>query len=228
MTAGQVPIVEKWIGWIDGPLVDEVLSLHSRREIWNGIAEMAAATPGVGDRPSAFWDYHRDCYVAAQAVGIRRVTDLTRGVISLAKLIDEMKTAAKARQFTREIFLAQWDLTDDLLQKRAEVGWRLFAGGGEQFDARLAEADLAMLRGDSEKIKEYVDEHVVHRAEHPKMLEMPTFGELHAAIDDIGAMFKKYSQVLKAAHWAGLEPLGQGDWRAIFRQPWSDPPVEAA
>jgi hypothetical protein len=139
------PLVLKWIEWIEGPLVQDVVALHSRRTIWNGITEMARATPGVGDRPSAYWDYNRDCYAVTQAMGIRRVTDLTRGVISLAKLVDEMKTAAKARRFTREDFLAPWAY-DELLAQRAEHGWRMFAGGGEHFDPRLAEEDLRTLR----------------------------------------------------------------------------------
>lgn len=101
MTDEADPVVAKWIRWIEGPLVDDVVALHFRRQIWRGINDMAKATPGVGDYPSAFWDYNRDCYVVTQAIGIRRLADMSRGVISLAKLIDEMKTAAKARRFTR-------------------------------------------------------------------------------------------------------------------------------
>lgn len=222
------PVVAKWVRWIEGPLVDDVVALHFRRQIWRGINGMATATPGVGDYPSAFWDYNRDCYVVTQAIGIRRLADMSRGVISLAKLIDEMKTAAKASRFTRATFLSQWGVSDDLLARRAEEGWRLFAGGGEHFDSRLADADLEILRGDSENIKDYVDQYVAHRAERPKLTDVPTFEDLHRAIDDLGDMFKKYSQVLKAAHWATLEPVGQEDWRAIFRVPWNqpDPPVE--
>ena len=191
---------------------------------------MAIATPGVGDYPSAFWDYNRDCYVVTQAIGIRRLADMSRGVISLAKVIDEMKTAAKARRLTRATFLSQWDMTDDLLARREEDGWRLFAGRGEHFEPRLADADLEILRGDSEKLKDYVDQHVAHRAERPKLTDVPTFDDLHLhqAIDDLGDMFKKYSQVLKAAYWPTLEPVGQEDWRAIFPVPWNqpDPPAE--
>jgi hypothetical protein len=221
VTSEPNPTVTRWIGWIEGPLVDDVVGLYSRREIWNGINEMARSTPGVGDRPSSFWDYNRDCYAITQAIGVRRLTDLSRGVVSLAKLIHEMRTAARAREFTREVFLAQWSLSDPLLLERAERGWRMFAGGGDHFDRRIADADLAALRDASEQVKDYVDQYIAHRAERPTSAQLPTFVDLHRAIDDMGEMFKKYSQVLKAAHWGTLVAV-HGDWQAIFRQPWID------
>jgi hypothetical protein len=43
---------------------------------------------------------------------------------------------------------------------------------------------------------------------------------MNAAIDVIGEMFKKYSNVLTAGSWLYLEPTIQEDWTAIFRVPW--------
>jgi hypothetical protein len=37
----------------------------------------------------------------------------------------------------------------------------------------------------------------------------------------IGELFKKYSNLLTASTYPlGLEPAIQGDWKAIFREPW--------
>jgi hypothetical protein len=161
-------------------------------------------------------------YVIAQAVVIRRLADTTKGVISLAKLIQEMQTTAKAKQFTREIYRSQWDLSNELMSIRADEGWSLFSGGGEHFDPTLAQADLKTLTDDAEKLKlkTFVDERVAHRAEHPSAPDVPTFEDLNQAIDDLGTMFRKSSQILKAAHWMTLEAHDQEDWEAVFRVPW--------
>jgi len=90
---------------------------------------MAVSNPIIRDKPSIFWEYNRDCYVISQSVVVRRQADTTRGVSSLAKLLQEMPTEAKARTFTRTAFLAQFQIGDDeLLEGRALSGWNQFLG----------------------------------------------------------------------------------------------------
>ena len=65
----------------------------------------------------------------------------------------------------------------------------------------------------------YVDQHVAHDQAEPTA-EPPTLEELHAAIDTLGALFKRYTVVLTAGEYISLEPFIQSDWKAIFRTPW--------
>jgi len=53
----------------------------------------------------------------------------------------------------------------------------------------------------------------------PTVAELPTFADLHAAIDAMGAIFKKYAAILTGRIYA-LEPFIERDWEAIFRVPW--------
>ena len=50
-----------------------------------------------------------------------------------------------------------------------------------------------------------------------------TLEEIHAAIDMIGDLFKKYYNLLTAGSYVQLEPVMQTDWKAVFRVPWMSP-----
>jgi hypothetical protein len=186
---------------------------------------MAVSNPVIREKPSIFWQYNRDCYAIAQSVVVRRQTDTTKGVTSLAKLLQEMATAAKARTFTRAAFLAQFAPGgDELLENRALSGWNQFSGGGEYFDFRIAEHDLGELLCDRRRVKDYVDRHIVHSAQAAATADVVTIAELDQAIDDLGELFRRYAQVLKAAHWDALEPA-LGDWQRLFSVPWVHRPT---
>ena len=65
----------------------------------------------------------------------------------------------------------------------------------------------------------YVNEYVAHRAE-IQAAEIPTFADLHGAMDAVGEIVGKYASLLKAEMLAELTPQIQEDWLAPFRQPW--------
>jgi hypothetical protein len=44
--------------------------------------------------------------------------------------------------------------------------------------------------------------------------------EVHEGIDVIGALFQRYYTLLTASSWSFLVPTMEGDWKAIFCQPW--------
>jgi len=50
-----------------------------------------------------------------------------------------------------------------------------------------------------------------------------TLEDVHDAIDVIGHLFSKYSNVLTASSWVFLVPAIQTDWLALFREPWVRP-----
>ena len=67
-----------------------------------------------------------------------------------------------------------------------------------------------------------MNEHLAHDAAMPRAAELPTFNDPHDAIDVIGSTFQKYAGILNGTTWV-LEPVLEGDWRAIFRMPWINP-----
>lgn len=65
----------------------------------------------------------------------------------------------------------------------------------------------------------FVDQHVAHDQAEPTA-GVPTFAQLHAAIDSVGEIFKRYAVALTASMYIAVEPVMQTDWKAIFRTAW--------
>jgi hypothetical protein len=110
----------------------------------------------------------------------------------------------------------------DQLTYRQLAGLAVFARV-DAYVMDLARAQAARDEGaqlDAHRLRVYVNEHVAHDMAEPTLAEMPTYADLHAAIDSVGEIFKKYAVTLTGGWWATLEPAIQGDWKAIFRVPW--------
>ena len=103
-----------------------------------------------------------------------------------------------------------------------------FAGAtGTYADPQLIDRNLERLATSAADIKDYVDRHLAHSDQNP-MAALPTFELLNGAIDQLGAMFKKYALLLTGSSWGTLVPVIQYDWLAPFKEPWLLPQHESA
>lgn len=97
---------------------------------------------------------------------------------------------------------------------------QLAAADGDHLDPDIPTADLEALKATAKRVRLYANEHIAHAAANPTVPEMPTYGDLHEAIDALGAICQKYTQVLTASWTVQWEPVIQDDWEAIFRVAW--------
>jgi hypothetical protein len=209
--------VEKWLGWIDGQIKDEIIVMNLHRSTYREVIAMAqkAALPD-----SYFWEYLQDTYSTTQAVAIRRQAETSSRVRSLGRLITEAQH--DANRLTREWWIGLWSDSDDphTVQFAGPAFDRQFGGTiGNHLDPAIPEADLALLAGNASKVNAYVDQHVAH-SDARAAKELPTFDDVDGAIDTIGTLFTKYANLLTAADWPTLVPFMQHDWRGPFRVPW--------
>lgn len=212
--------VAKWRSWIEGPIRTDVVSMHFKRMMWREVNAMLEANPPVAESPSAFWDFLWDNYATAQAIAIRRQADVRRDTCSLGRLITEM--SGRADRLTREYYVSLLGerIDDELMVQWMNRGFDRLADGADRLDPKVCAQDLKSLRDSAREVIAYVDEHVAHDAVEPTAADMPTYGDIHRAIDAIGEVFNKYSVALTGGWWHTLEPVIQGDWQAIFRLPW--------
>jgi hypothetical protein len=208
----------RWRSWIEGPIRGDVIGMHFRRFIWRRVHEIAEAKPEVGDRPSAFWDFLGQSYAATQAIAIRRQADTRADVCSLALVIKQIRDNAEA--LTRESHVGLFDQGNDLMVQRGKAGFDALAGGGDHIDPTIPEADLGALKSAAKRVRLYVNEHIAHDAADPTVVGMPTYGDLHAAIEAIGETCQRYALLLTASWAVQWEPVMQEDWEAIFRVAW--------
>jgi hypothetical protein len=89
-------------------------------------------------------------------------------------------------------------------------------------DEAQVEADLKALNsGNLKKVQKYASQYLAHGPEQ-RPAPVPTFSDLHAAIDDLGTILRRYSLMIEEADLV-LEPPILGDWMAPFRMAWLPP-----
>ncbi len=210
--------IDTWTRWIEGPVHLGVIRMHFHRQIWRGVQKIIHQLP-----PSAYWAYHVEVYVDAQAIAVRRQADLGRRVASLGRLIAEI--GEDPELLTEEWWLERWGPQDEGDREFARGRWKNdFAGKvGTHIDPEIVHADSVRLTGQAEAVRTYVNRHVAH-AEDLERFDAPaaaniTVKELDTAIDTIGELFRRYADLLVCVD-VDLHVHMLPDWLAPFRQPW--------
>lgn len=81
--------IERWRGWCEGRLRDELIVMHLHRHV---VRELRRVADEHGELPASyFWQYLRDTYTLTQASAIRRQLDDGRDVCSVARLLIEVR-----------------------------------------------------------------------------------------------------------------------------------------
>ena len=221
--------VAKWKRWCEEMIDPDVLTMYLRRY---AALEVGKILEDNDDQlpESYWWEFMGDTYGTTQAVAVRRQADTHRDAASLGKLIEQIRDDASL--ITRDFWLGLWRFEDDrfgLKRTMAEQSWDEHYGGRvrSHLDPAIPTKDLETLTTGAAKVKRYVDKHVAH-AEPVSAHGTLTFGEIHAAIDVIGDLFKKYWNLLTAGSYVQLEPAIQHNWKAAFQVPWmrADAPDE--
>lgn len=211
--------IEKWLSWIEDPIRNDVLSMYLRRDTYETVGRIVrdADLP-----PSYYWEYLQDTYGETMSVAIRRQAEVSVRVHSLGQLINEV--GEYSAHLTRTVFAEKWGIDNEYEGLVANKTFNEhFAGGvGDHVDPAIPAADLAALTATAEKVKNYVDRHLAH-SDRGGSKDIPTFDEVHAAVDQIGELFKKYALLLTAGGYVQLVPVIQDDWQAIFLKPWLPP-----
>ena len=212
--------IEKWTGWVEGTIKDNVLTMHLQRQVWREASDVWSANPDLPE--SYWWEFMRDTYATTQAVAVRRQADTMKGVASLGKLIKEISD--DPAPVTYEFWMTLNADEDPYWVRVAENNWAEHYGGAghDHLDGATAVADLERLVQAAARVRHYVDKHVAHAEASPPAVTL-TLDEVHDTIDTIGHLFKKYSFLLTGNGWGTLEPAIQHPWQAVFAVPWMVP-----
>jgi hypothetical protein len=199
---------------------NETYTLFLYRDYWRGLAEMTEANDEIP--PSTFFHALGVWYAATQGTNVRRQLDRDPRAVSFRNLLTEIRDYPEV--MTRERHVAIWDVGEGpgaaYTLRLADQNFDRFAGpGNDLIDPARTEADINRLWTVGSPIARYVNETVAHTQEIPTV-SAPTYADLHAAIEEIGELLKKYSSLLNAAILPILSPVHQADWQAAFRVAW--------
>ena len=212
--------VEKWSRWIDGTIKNNVLTMHLHRYAWREVAAVLEGNPSLPE--SYWWEFMLDTYATTQAVAVRRQADPHPDAASLRNLVEEI--GEDPGRLTLEFWLGLWnDASDPIERQIAQRQWSEHFGGavGAHLDPSIPSADPHLLADAATSIRGYVDRNVAHAQSSAVPSEVTLkVADLHAAIDVIGEVFRRYYGLLTASTMYDLVPMIQDDWKAIFRMPW--------
>jgi hypothetical protein len=193
-------------------ITQDITTVYLWRATWLTVGDIVRANTQIP--PSHYFAYLSNTYGTSQALAVRRLADERRGVVSLATLVKDVGSHAS------EITAAWWAGLDPNLDAR---DFRPFqAVGTDHFDPAIGDRDLIQLRKAVSRVKKYVNQHLAHRDPNPTK-DIPTFGEIHSAMDSVGEVFRKYYMLLTGADRLFMVPIPQPGWHRPFTVSWLPP-----
>ncbi len=199
----------KWSQWIEF-IQDDVTQLLSDREIFRQYIEIVKANKEI-QSPSDFYLWVKNNYVSAAVSSVRRQLDNDKRVISLMRLLIEIKANSKSlsRVWYKNKHQYNW----------ADIDFTRIAGNGICFDGKIAQHDIDSLKILGKNIEGFANTYIAHRSKNPMDI-VPTYKDLDRFIDELNTIIRKYILLFTGSGYTTLLPTWQYDWTTIFKQSW--------
>jgi hypothetical protein len=209
--------LKKWIKWLK-VVHDDIQQLLVKRNIFWEVQEIIKSNNAL-HKPSSFYDYLGDTYVAYVSIGIRRQIKVNSQSISFARLLTEIIDTPSVLSRKYYTGLYEGSVVEDL----ADRDFDKFSGSGQSCISKsMVETDLNRLNQVSSKVEDFADKRIAHHDKRiPKVL--PKFNEVDACLDVLDELYVKYHLVFHADAMDSLMPTYQYDWKVIFEVPWLKP-----
>lgn len=194
---------------------DDIQQLLVKRNIFWEVQQIIKNNSEL-HKPSSFYSYLGDTYVAYISIGIRRQVKINNQSISFSRLLSEMIDTPSVLSRKYYTGLYQGTVVEDF----ADRDFDKFSGTGRsQISKEMVSSDLRELNRTASKVEDFSDRRIAHHdTRRPK--ELPTFNEVDACLDVLDKLYVKYHLVFHASSMDSLMPTYQYDWQEIFEIPW--------
>jgi hypothetical protein len=192
----------------------EVTTVAHIDDVFWQVQAIIAANPAI-NRTEVFYDWLGDTYVDSAVIRIRRLLDKQRSVISLWRLLEQVR--AEHARFTRAWFNGLWSPD---LQDVADQRFDMLAGRGARFIAaetvapKQQELDSALQR-----VEDFANANIAHRVAATHTVTA-RFADLREALAAAFRVFNWCALLIEASSWTSAVPEIQTNWTAVFREPW--------
>lgn len=205
--------LEKWLRWLK-IIEEDVQRLLVNRNIFWELQEIVKANANLR-KPSSFYGYLGDTFIAYISMGIRRQIKNDENSISFVRLLDDI--SKNPSSLTRTYFKSLY--TGFVVAHWADRDFNKYAGTGAHISPSLVLSDLLQLKDVARKVEKWADKRIAHRdRSHPK--NVPTFREVDSCLDTLNKLYCKYHLLFHAKAMQSLMPVYQYDWKEIFTVPW--------
>jgi hypothetical protein len=218
-----------WVRWIKRAHDESVMQAwrHRNFRLMRGIAEQNTRLRETG---GFFLQWAAQNYLAAAAIAFRRELDTQRGTENLFHVLTEMHQ--RPRVVSRERFVATWgpsnrefSIPDRAFNSYPIIKDRNGDSRRDHLDPAYVANDLTTLQKENERILEYVQTTVAHRAPEKPKAEVPTFGDFHAALAAVQEVIGRYYTFLTHSTIINFEPTAQYDVHEPFTFAWISNPT---
>ena len=155
-------------------------------------------------------------YVVAINIGVRRLTDTSRDVHSLCRLLDDIlhHPGAINRRSNRALYRG---LPREMADRSFDslVGPKSWA-----LPQRVIEADLRTIKSASARVRRFTNKRIAHRTPKKTIRRLPTFQELDDGLDCLNTVLCKYNTLITAAGMSTTEATRQYYWQEVLFLPW--------
>ncbi len=206
--------LKKWLRWLK-IIHDDVRQLLVKRNIFWEVQKIIKNNKEL-HKPSSFYDYLGDTYIAYITIGIRRQIKVNNQSVSFSRLLTELietPTVLSRKYYTG---LYKGSVVEDLADKDFD---RFCIKGESHISKAMVIADLKELNKAASIIEDFTDKRIAHHDKRkPKVL--PKFNEVDACIDVLDKLYTKYHLIFHAGVMDTVMPTYQYDWKEIFEVPW--------
>lgn len=238
------PKLEKWLRWMKD-IENEISYLLGDVETFHRVRSIVKVNPLI-QKPHRFYRYLFDSYISHAIIGLRRQIKCDKDSVSFVNLLEEIaKTPEElSRVFYRSLCsnpdgpdinqlemegakgLAQAGITK-AVQESDMLGMDDFAQyadtSGTHVCPQMVIDDIDQLRKTTIACEEYADKRIAHQDKRqPKLIK--TYEELEEQLNNglelLDKTYVKYHLLFHAEGMSTVKPTYQGDWKAIFSEPW--------
>ena len=214
------PKLEKWLRWMKD-IENEISHLLGDVEAFRRVREIVNANPRI-QKPHRFYRYLFDSYISHAIIGLRRQIKSNTDSISIARLLEEIANAPQELSFNYYCSLLTRPLSPPELAIIKHDFKQHADASGTHVCPRMVEDDLDELRKTTIACEEYADKRIAHRDKRePKLVKTyeDLEEELNRSLEVLRQTFEKYYLLFHAGSTT-VKPTYQGDWKAIFSEPW--------
>jgi len=206
--------LKKWIGWLK-IVHDDIMQLIVKRNIFWELQEIIKANSEL-HKPSSFYKYLGDTYIAYISIGIRRQIKIDKKSISFARLLTELSETPSI--LSRKYYVSLYH--GSAVEHLADRDFDKFCGSNKEFiSPNMVTTDLEELNRVAAVVEDFADKRIAHYdTRQPKVL--PRFEQVDLCLDALDKLYCKYHLVFHASFMNSLMPTYQYDWKQIFTVPW--------
>ncbi len=206
--------LKKWLRWLK-VVHDDIQQLLIKQNIFWEVQNIIRTNNEL-HKPSSFYSYLGDTYVAYISIGIRRQIKIKGQSISFARLLNELANTPAV--LSRKYYVSLYKGSN--VEQFADKDFDRFCGTNKTYiSPDMVLIDLGKLKRAASVVEDFADKRIAHHdKQQPKVL--PRFEQIDSSLDILDKLYCKYHGVFHASAMSSLMPVYQYDWKQIFTVPW--------